>query len=41
MNVTNATSIIEDTLREGGLARVDVCGNTDVPLEVDSLEVCL
>ena len=41
MDLTNSTSIKENTLREGGLAGVDVCGNTDVPLEVDPLEVCL
>ena len=41
MNLTNSTGVKENTLREGGLAGVDVGGNTNVPLRVDPLEVCL
>jgi len=41
MNLTNSTGVKENALREGGLAGVDVCRNTDVPLAVDPLEVCV
>lgn len=40
MNLANSTGVKENTFREGGLAGVNVCGNTDVPLEVNPLEVC-
>lgn len=41
MNLTDSTGVKEDTLREGSLAGVDVRRNTDVPLAVDPLEVCV
>lgn len=41
MNLANSTSVEENTLREGGLAGVDVRRNTNVSLKVDPLEICL
>lgn len=41
VNLTNSSGVKKNTLREGGLARVDMRGNTNVPLKVYPLEVCL